>query len=247
MAIVLITAAIAYASALFWFIRGVYLPRFYLSVPAAADPSGRYRLARAVRVILSFMHAIASFAVAAWLPLVVVITISQLNQPEWGLDVAVYSGFRVDLDQLPSVQANGLREAVISGKTMLDIDSSDQLAWFLFAATNFAAAIIVLYVLLQLRNIFVLLSQGDTFSPGNVSRLRRVGFTVIGAYVVAPLVQYFGWGAVVDGISFGTPGIELYRSFELSPAGIMIGLGVLVLAGVISEAAELREEQRLTV
>ncbi|MGD8339789.1 MAG: DUF2975 domain-containing protein [Gammaproteobacteria bacterium] len=247
MAIILATAALLYAGLLFWFIRRVYLPRFYLPVSVTGDAGGRYRLARGVRIVLSFLHAFAFFAVISWMPFFVAMTMSQLGQPEWGIDVSVYSGFRIDVDELPSVEAAGLRDAVITGRSPLDIDSSNRLAWLVFAASNLVSSVIVLYVVLQLRNIFVRLSEGEAFAGDNVSRLRRVGITVIGAYLASPLVQYFAWGAVVDEISFTTDAIRLYPAFELNPIGMLIGLGALVLAGVIREAAELKEEQRLTV
>jgi hypothetical protein len=231
----------------FWFIRRVYLVNYYLPVAADDSSGGRYRLARGVRILLSILHGFAFLAVIAWLPLFLVVTISQYGNPEWGLDVSVYSGFRIDLAALPSVEAIGLRQPDISGRTMVDIDSSNRLALFLFAGSNLIFSIIVLYVVLQLRNIFVTLSTGEAFSTENVSRLTRVGYTVIAGYIAAPFMQYFGWGAVVNDISFSNEGIRLYPAYELNVPGMLIGLGVIVLAGVIKEAVALQDEQRLTV
>ena len=248
MAIIIVPAALLYIALLLWFIRRVYLPRFYLEAARAGEPGPKYRLARTVMSILSVLHAFAFFAVISWTPIFFVLMgVSQIGQPEWGLDVTAYSGFRIDLEALPTLAAEGLRDPVIRGATAIDIDTGDRLAWFLFAISNLAAAIVALFVVLQARNIFVTLSLGQAFDRQNVVRLKRIAYAVVGAYLAAPLVQYFGWGAVIERIGFNGEGLELYPAFDLNLVGILVGIGCYVLSAVIKEAAELRDEQRLTI
>lgn len=247
MSMILIPALLLYVGFLFWFITRYYLPRYYAPVSNAETSGAHYRLARVVRRILSVIHGLLFFTLIVWLPFWIVMTLSQLGSPEWGIDIAGYSGFRIDLNLLPTLEATGLRDPVISGKTLLSIDTSNRLAWNLFAISTFLGNIIGLYVVLQMRNIFVSLSSGEAFTITNSKRLKKIGVVIIAAYLAAPLVQYYGWGAVLKDISFNTAGIALYPAFELDLVGILIGLGTLVLSGVINEAVQMQDEQKLTI
>ena len=240
-------ALLIYIGALAWFINRVYLRRFYLRLDPGESRSERYRLAQGVRVVLSALHFFAFLAVIAWLPFSVLMTLSQTDNPAWGVDLDVYSGFTIDIDQLPSVEVTGLRDPVIAGKTDLRIDTSNRTAWMLFAVSNVVVSIIALYVLLQLRNIFVRLSSGEAFSIENASRLKRLGIAVISGFLAQPLVQYFGWGAVLEDISFNTTGIQLTAAYDWNLVGVLVGVGALVLSGVINEASDLKDEQQLTI
>jgi hypothetical protein len=247
MAMILIPAILLHFGLLGWFIKKVYLPKFYIEVAPGEATGRRYRLASGVRSVLSILHGFAFFAVIAWIPFWVVMLVSQFGNADWGIDLDVYSGFRIDVDQRPSVEATGLRDSVITGETKLAIDTSNRLAWFLFSSSNLFASILVVYVLLQLRNIFVYVSRGDAFTLENASRLKRISVAVIAGYLAEPLLQYLGWGAVLESITFNSGGIELFPAYRVNVVGVLIGLGAFVLSGVIAEAVELKEEQRLTI
>jgi hypothetical protein len=247
MAIITIPALLLYVGLVLWFIGRRYLPRYYAKVSKADSLASAYRLARTIQRLLSIVHSLVFFAVIALPPLWFAASLSQIGHPKWGADIRVYSGFRLHLDMLPAMEASGLRDPVISGETLLHIDTSNRFAWYLFASSTYLSALIVLYVLLQLRNTFVSLSNGEAFTSVNSVRLQKIGMLVLASQLAAPLLQYYGWGAVLKGISLNTQAIQLYPAFELNLIGIFTGLAVLVLSGVMKEAVQMRDEQRLTI
>jgi hypothetical protein len=62
----------------------------------------------------------------------------------------------------------------------------------------------MLHVVLQLRNIFVSLSIGEAFTSENSTRLKLIAVVILASQPVAPLLQYYDWGAVLKRISFNT-------------------------------------------
>ena len=65
--------------------------------------------------------------------------------------------------------------------------------------------------------------------------------------LINPLLQYFGGQAILTEYSLKVPGIQLSPAFELSGMGIFIGLAMIVLSGVLSEAASMHKVQQLTI
>jgi hypothetical protein len=247
MGLLVLLVLLLYVCGVVWFIGRRYLPRYYATVSNAGNSASPYRLARLVRRVLSIVHSFVFFIVIAWPALWFVIGLSQTGRPEWGADIKMYSGFKLDLSLLPALEASGLRNQVISGKTMLNIDTANRFAVYLFAATTYLQAVIVLYIVLQLRNIFVSLSNGEAFTSANPKRLKKIAVTILAWQLAAPLLQYYGWGAMLKNITLNTQAIQLYPAFQLNLIGIFTGLAVLVLSGVLNEAVQIREEQRLTI
>ncbi len=247
MLIIVLPVLLAYVGFILWFIGRRYLPRYYARVSGAGGSASPYRLAGMVRRILSLAHFLFFFAVIIWPPIYLIMTMSQTGQSGWGADIGVFSGFKFDLSLLPNLEASGLREQVFGGKTLLNIDTSNGFAWHLFAVSTYMKALISFYVVLQLRNIFVSLGNGEVFTRINTTRVKKIALAILASQLAAPLLQYFGWGAVLKDISFNTQAIQLYPAYELNLLGIFTGLALLVLSGVINEAVQMRDEQRLTI
>lgn len=210
----------------------------------------RNPLTRFVKRILDFFRIVAFISLILWPLFVVVMMIGQHSDPEsWGVDIGVFSAFMIDLDAFakgPS-EPTGVRDPSINGKAMLNIDTSSLRALYLFTAMTEIGGIVGLYVLIQLRALFASLVSGISFNPENSVHIKKIGFVVIAWSLINPLLQYFGGQAILTEYSLNVPGIELIPAFELNGMGLLIGVAMIVLSGVLKEAASLHEGQRLTI
>lgn len=167
----------------------------------------------------------------------------------WGVDLAAFWGFTIDLEQLTDMDANieGLRHGVISGKTMINIETFSVVAWYLFIAINEVMLLIAVYCLTQMRGLFAGLVKGLYFSIENSYRLRKIGFAVIFANIIIPIMQYFGGQRMLGDIKFDIPGFEIYPALDYSGDGIFLGLLIVILSGVAREAANIYQDQMRTI
>lgn len=192
------------------------------------------------------------FALAVFLPLFgAVISIDYFDGRDglWGVDLSVFWGFTIDLAQLTDMAANteGLRHGVISGKSMMTIETLSVVAWYIFIAINEVMLLIALYSLKQARGIFSTLVKGRYFSLENATRLKKIGFAVIIGNIIIPVMQYFGGQAMLRDIKVNIPGIEIYPASVEGGIGIFIGLLILILAGVAREASHIYQDQLGTI
>ena len=89
-----------------------------------------------------------------------------------------------------------------------------------------------------MRKLFISLSEGSTFTQQNAERIRKIGYVFIGWHIVFPLLQYFGGRMMLHDIAFNVPGIQLYPGFEFNIGGLFAGFAIIVLSGVLREAAK---------
>ncbi len=207
-------------------------------------------LTRVVKRILDFSRVLAFISLVAWPLFVVVMTFGQNSHPEtWGVDIGVFSRFIIDLNEFAGdvSESAGVRDPVISGKAVLNIDTSSLPALYLFTAILEVGGIVGLYVLIQLRALFASLVCGMSFTPENSGRIKKIGFVVIIWSAINPLLQYFGGQAMLAEYSLNVPGIQLSPAFDVNGLAIFIGLAMIVLSGVLNEAARMHEVQQLTI
>lgn len=207
-------------------------------------------LTRVVKRILDFFRVFV-FVVLILVPLVVIVmTIGQFSHPEtWGVDIGVFSRFIIDLSAFAGdvAESAGVRDPMISGQAVINIDTSSLYALYVFAAISEIGGIIVLYSVIQMRALFASLVSGMSFTPENSGRIKKVGLVVIFGALISPLLQYFGGRAMLTEYSLNVPGIQLSPAFELNFTGIFIGLVLIVLSGVLNEAASIYKAQQLTI
>jgi len=110
--------------------------------------------------------------------------------------------------------------------------------WYLSGAISQVMLFIFLYGLLTMRKLFISLSEGSTFTQQNAERIRKIGYVFIGWHIVFPLLQYFGGRMMLHDIAFNVPGIQLYPGFEFNIGGLFAGFAIIVLSGVLREAAK---------
>jgi hypothetical protein len=165
-------------------------------------------------------------------------------------DVEVFSNFRITSD-LPSAQAapdTGKGALLMSGQGKLRLnDTNSRLGWYLSGGISEVLLLVFLYGLRAMRNLFASLAEGDAFNRQNVQYIRVIGYVVIAWNVIAPLLNYFGGRIMLEDISLNVPGVQLSPGFEFNIGGIIAGLAIIVIAGVMREAAALHEEQSLTI
>jgi len=207
-------------------------------------------LARAVKRVLDVVRVIAFISLIAWPLMTLMITIGHSSIAEhWGIDISVFSSFNIDLDEFPegTAQSKGVRDPKISGKGHLSVDTSSLSAFYTFVLMMEVGGIVGFYMLLQLRAVFTSLAAGDNFDLKNSARIRRIGYVAIGWALTSPLLQYFGGQIILQEYSLNLPGIVLSPAFELNGGTIFIGLAMIVLSGVLNEAASINESHQLTI
>lgn len=237
---------IAYIVFLVWFISRRYL-RWWVPVVPVDPKMQRYRLARTVRMLLTFVHFFTFLAVIIWLPAIIAMALSAQGNPEWGADFSILSGFRLDLGALPGAPVGGLLDQVIEGTTTIQARSLNGAQWLLFALGAELRGILSVFVILQLRNIFAELSNGTPFKTANERRLRRIGIVLLVAYAVQPFWLFFMWGAVINGIDIDGQAFSLQAPFDFNVTALFLGLGLIAFSGALREAEELETENRLTI
>jgi len=246
---VLIPLIILYIGFLYWLFKRLDYKALWQgpSVETNDISVSSSRLTSFVKIVLDIFMMLLTVVLIVWPPLLVIMAISQSVNPSWGIDISIFSGFKIDIDALSSVESTGLRNPQITGKTLLNIDTSNIHAWHLFAFHSEFGALIALYGLVQLRALVIVLKAGQVFSEANSQRIKKLGYVIIFWNVLQPFFQYYGWGSVINQISFNTQGIMFYPSFEINSAVIFIGLLMIILSDMLNKAAILSNEQRLTI
>jgi hypothetical protein len=207
-------------------------------------------LARAIKRILDVVRVIAFISLIAWPLMTLIISIGHSSIAEhWGIDISVFASFNIDLDEFVegTAQSTGVRDPKIHGKGLLDVDTSSLSAFYTFVFMMEVGGIVGFYLLLQLRAVFTSLAAGDNFDLKNSARIRRFGYVAIGWALVSPLLQYFGGQVILQEYSLNLPGIVLSPAFELNGGTVFIGLAMIVLSGVLNEAASINESHQLTI
>ncbi|HEY8343707.1 MAG TPA: DUF2975 domain-containing protein [Bacillota bacterium] len=102
-----------------------------------------------------------------------------------------------------------------------------------------------LFILYQLRKIFSNLVKEEPFVKENVLRVRKIGVIVLVGAVFQSIVEYLIGYFVVQHIII--QGMRLVPDFGLNFPALLAGLCVLVLAEVLKEGTEIKEDQNLTI
>jgi hypothetical protein len=207
-------------------------------------------LTRVVKRILDFLRVVAFISLIAWPLAVIVLAVSQHSNAEtWGVDISFFSGFQVDLSEFAGglAESAGVRDPALNGKAVINIDTSSLNALYIFTAMTEIAGIVGLYVLLQFRALFASLVNGFSFAPENSGRIRKIGLVVIAWSLIHPLLQYFGGQFILAEYALNVTAIQLHPAFELNGLGILTGFAMIVLSGVLNEAAAIHETQELTI
>jgi hypothetical protein len=203
--------------------------------------TGQKKLTRFIKRLLGAAWFLF-VGLAIIMPIVAIAAGSDLFFEADGRFVELFLGFKI----LPEL-ASGAARDLIHGHSKVQLNTPSSFAWFLSMAITELSLFVFLYGLAQLRAIFAALVNDGSFTPEIAGRIKKVGIVLLGWQLMMPLLQFFGGRAILNETAIDIPGLQLYPAFEVNLAGIFIGLAVIVLSGVLSEAAHIQEEQSLTI
>ena len=212
--------------------------------------SPRNTTASLVKRALDFFRVLGFIGLIGWPLFAIAASIGQSSSPEtWGVDISVFSSIDIDLEKVSSDlrESTGVRDPKIGGNAMLNIDTSSLSAFYIFVVLTEITGIVGLIILLKLRAVFASLAVGENFAKENASLIRNVGIVAILWALVSPPLQYFANRMILSEYSLSVPGVVLAPAVEINGLAIFIGVSMLVLAGVLREAAEIHESQQLTI
>jgi hypothetical protein len=245
--LILTPAFIIYVGLIYWLLKIFNFKQIWQGPQINNQLPNSMALTQVVKRTLDILLILALIIVSIVPIVVVIMAISQSQSSTWGIDIGVFSGFMIDLNQITGIESTGVRKPEFSGKTIINIDTSNLYAWYLFVIVSELSAFIGIYVVTQLRAIVMSLQHGMSFTQDNSQRIKRIGIVVIVWNVLHPLLQYFAWGSVIQDISFSSLGFQLYPAFEVNVMGLLIGSMLILLSGMLQEAAAIKQEQELTI
>lgn len=237
---IIVIASVLFFIFLVWFVVCYYLQKYYVPIPQKETSKSPYRLARITRKILSFLHGALLITIIIALPVQTGILLYHAGDPEWKADIAVFTHLSIDQEQLPDLNINDGNMA---------LTTSNKLSIIIFYAGLWINIIGSLYFTLQARNLFVYFSFGTGFTRKNSVRLKKIGFVILASQVFNPLWRYFVWRTSYMDLSFNTGPVHLSPPWPFCPDIniVILGLALLVFSGIVKEAKQMSDEQRLTI
>ncbi len=215
------------------------------------SPTTQHKLARLVKRFLDLIWFLIIFSMFAWPIAATVIGLSIPDDPQQRhTDIEMFAGFKVFPDEPSGLAAapNSAPEYVLQGNGMVRLNNtSSRLAWYLSTAITEVMGFIFLFGLAQMRHVFASVLKGESFARENAGRIRKIGYVFLGWHIIYPLLQFFGGQIMLNDIAFNVQGVVLYSSFQFNVVGLFAGFAIIVLAGVLREAADIHQEQALTV
>ncbi|MBL4661106.1 MAG: DUF2975 domain-containing protein [Alcanivoracaceae bacterium] len=245
--IIFTLALLVYAALIYWLMKRFKFKQHWLgscqgNKMGVISPLTHF-VKRSLDVFLLFF-----LLIAVSIPVVVsIMAVSQIEVPTWGIDIGIFSGFKFDFSEIAGIEVFGVRKPEFSGQAIVSIDTSNLYAWYLYVVVSEISAMLAIYVTVQFRSMVSSLQSNEPFTHENSHRIKRVGIVIIAWNLLNPILQYFGWGAVVEAITFSNKGIQLYPAFEINLLALLIGLMVLLLSGMLQEATKIKQEQELTI
>ena len=204
------------------------------------------RLAKAIKIYLDVLCFVGILAAVAFLALFAMVIPALPNAPSApDMDVLLRFALEDEALQQTTPGADAPELLPVEGEGMLRLYSRSRRAWALYLGLVEAAVVVVLYAVWQLRAVFKSVVAGHPFSPDNASRVKKIGWVVIGWNVVAPFAKYF------NGVAFladhSVAGLVLEPPIEVDVISLFLGLAILVLGEVFHQASRLQRDQSLTV
>ncbi len=213
------------------------------------------KLANWVKRILDIAWFVSIGSLIIWPIAVFIIGYSIPEDPnERHTDINFYLNFAVYPDknfiELPSGKATDLSKVseLVKGKGQIKLNNTKAVsAWYIAGAITEITGLISLFGLWYLRKVFALLAIGDSFNEQTPLYLKKVGYIAIASNIAWSILQYLGGAAIINDVGQHASFIHLSPAIEPNLGGIFIGLAILVLAGILEEAAQIQEEQALTI
>jgi hypothetical protein len=137
------------------------------------------------------------------------------------------------------------RLTLVKARGELRFSSAKFLPSFFYWCTAVGAFGLVIYGLLLLRGVLAATVEGRPFHPENPRRLNRLGWIIVLAALILPVIQFFFAAWAINQVEPTT--VPIIASPVLQGEWIACGLLVLVLAAIWKDAVRIAEDQSLTV
>ena len=246
-ALILLPVLCIYIGLLYWIYRHFNVKGIWQGEGIALIQVIEKPIFTMVKGVLDFFFVFFIIIAIIIAPITLILSLSQGSSATWGVDISIFSGFRMNLDAISGIDVTGLRNPELSGKTFISIDTANITAFYLFMLSQAALTLAGLYGVSQIRSLVISLKNGNAFCTENAIRLKRVGLLVIVWNIISPLCQYVAWGAVINTIHFSNNGLQLFPAFEFDVMAIFIGAMMVILSDLFLEATVISQEQRLTI
>ncbi len=161
--------------------------------------------------------------------------------------------FMLNFEVYPEAYEQMAREVerpseLIQGMGEIKVNNTKSyLAWYLSGVITEFMGIVGMFALYYMRRIFTRLLQGEPFHVTNTEHIKKLGYVFIVSSFIYPALLYFGGFYILQDIGLHADTIVLSPALQFNWMGIFIGLSLWVLAGVMTEAANMYEEQSLTI
>jgi uncharacterized membrane protein len=171
------------------------------------------------------------------------------NIEERHTDVNFYLGFTV-LSEAAQVsefsQESGTE--LITGRGNIKLNNTKSaLAWYMSEGCRILIALVYLLGLFYLRKLFINLSKNNVFSKENGQYIEKIAYIFIACNILQSILIYIIGLVVLNDVGLYSNTVELHPVFDINITGIVTGLAILVCAAVMKEAANIHEEQSLTI
>lgn len=186
-----------------------------------------------------------------WLFVITIVATSIiiLVQPKW-IDSEKLSGFQIQFSKvnIGDIKLNdGLsHDAYLSsGTARLHISDFKQPYIFLRLLLVLLDALIYIYIIYQLQQIFKNLKTENFFNATNGLYTKKIAYAVITQAVFFPITGYFVNRYIFSSINLSQ--IEFYSVPSFDFNAVFLGLLIFAIAKAFIKGAELKAEQELTI
>ncbi len=245
LSMILIPVGVVYLATLFYVFKrfGFGLVKITVDDKKPVQP----KLTSWLKALLNMFYLLFLFGSVCWPIFGLVMGLSQLNNPQWGIDMTVFGKFIVDVNQLAGVAVDGLRDPVYYGTSEIHIDTANRSAFWVFALIQQLMLLSSAYGTRQLQIIVTSLSVGDNFSLLNIRCIRNLGILVVSWNIVMPFANFLLGNIALTSVNFSTSGLSVAPALSLDLIPLFFGAILFLLAGVMEDAARLQHEQSLTI
>ena len=197
--------------------------------------------------ILFFVGGASILALTAWLALA---PLARGDQGRFDVALPVALGERsvrpvLDLSSGPGTEEGMSELRIVDGRGELRLHTDDVTLHLVGTGVILTGIAVVLWGLFLLRRILTNAARGQPFHPSSARALNQVGWILVVAGILVPLVQNLMARIVLPRIE--VTNVTLAPPLDFSSDAIVGGLLLLVLASVWAQATEMAEEQSLTI
>jgi hypothetical protein len=211
---------------------------------ASSNRSGRSSLTSLVARLINIAWFAAMMLLAVSVGLLVVVP--WVDPPRVEIGLAVPAAFQLDPAAHPITARADVESVHLEhANGVIYFSPRSRVTLAVTAAVVIAVLLIALWVLGQLRALFCALRAGRPFVSANATRIRRIGYAVIGAELARAVLAYAGMRHAMT--HFAVEGLRFETRVDVNAAALVCGLIILVIAEVFREGTRLADEQSLTV